>query len=776
MQDRSRLRRTTLFVTSLALCSAFALSGALAEGETDESGSVAAGNGVVVHSVDTKELSARFRQVDSRTSEDEREKLAKELAELLAGDLDDLIEDSQGVYLAARDAAILRTAALDAETLKLFRNVVDDRARAALDEALRTHDLESLSQAARRNALSTHGPRLLVTLADRLLARGRLGDAVQALEDLLRLWPTNEPFPGVARAGVLSRLAALYAAHGDRAGVLHLMDRAPAAVLDGPSPADPATSLRVELRKAAEQARTTRFGPKRSVSGPRGSLALVGELSGYAEETFSPLLAGGAREIAEHPLAVHTPDGPLLITRITQDQPLKSRLVAVGPPLPSARPNAPGNAPSLSVRWTWPDAQRLATHRRGQSSAPFTPSLAGDLLLFPWPSDRALQHSRSGFQRSAGEPLHDLIALSLTYEGLDVDIRGSDEEIRAKRENLPSDRDPLLARLSFCGRPVVRGRAVFTTLVGYASVSGATQLHLACFDLVPGASGRTRLRLRWRTHVLDGSAIPPARFSSQNENDVLERLTYPTEITERYGQLFVGSNTGAMACLSASDGSVRWVETYTQSSRTSRLTVAPSTPRAWSDVPIHVDGRYLHVAPRDAEELLRYAAAPLLPSRSMLVDRVPVRGAGTARSAGSVLGSLLADDVVTVRDGLAYVSGQVPQRGMSSVLPEGGPLLAYRLRDRRANEPRGRLSPSQIPERGAAGRPIVTSDALFFPTYKGIYRLPFPRIEDRADVVWKTPTSVRIRRQSADRIGNLVADGRLLWSVTPTRIVLFQQR
>lgn len=764
--------RLTAAASALLCCALLPEARARAEGDDAAQTSSAAGNGVVVHGVDSKLLAARFRQVDGRVDPAERKELAKELAELLAGDVDRLVEDSQGIYLRGLDAAVLRTAALDPETLKAYRATVDARAEAALEEALRTRDIGLLEQAARRNALSTHGPRLLVALSDLRALGGRLSDAVQALEDLLRYWPRDAELPGVGRAAVLSRLAALYAVHGDRAGILGLIDDAPAEVLAKPSPVLPGVTLRVELERSAARAALAADRERSAISGGAASeLELVAELSGQAPDPTLEDLARdwrrGTREIGERGLPLTTPQGPALLTRVTEERTRTSRLKLLGPPQDGVPAVVKGGVPVLRELWSWPDDQRLEAFHQGVATDAFEPAVAGDFLVFPWPSQRSLPSEGEFFESDSG-PLCDLVVLSLGHEGRDVDIRGSDERTR-------DDRDWTLERLSFCGRPVVRDGAVYSTLVGRARDGGATELHVACFDLVPGGSpGSTVLRERWRTHVLDGSGLSDVRYSAETTDSVFDPLALPTAMAERYGRLYVGSNTGAVACIDEHDGSVQWIETYRQGPLTGRVTVLPTRSRTWLDVPALVDGGYVHVAPRDAESLLRFAAAPVLPSRSLLVDAIAVRGGGTARESGSPLGALLADDVVAVEDGVAYLSGQVPPRGLSAVLPQGTPLVAFRLRDARAGEPRNRVRAAQIPETCSSGHAVRVRDGLLYPAFKGIYRVPFPDVEDAARLLWRTPAPARLGGRQPDRVGNLVAAGGWVWSTTPARIALFR--
>ncbi|MCZ6781911.1 MAG: hypothetical protein O7G30_01245, partial [Proteobacteria bacterium] len=298
----------------------------------------------------------------------------------------------------------------------------------------------------------------------------------------------------------------------------------------------------------------------------------------------------------------------------------------------------------------------------------------------------------------------------------------------------------------------------------------------ARFDVVPDPDGSgQRLQLAWRSHVLDGYPLPDVRHSSQVQTALDDPMALPTALAERYGRLFVGSNTGAVVCIDAADGRVHWVETYPQEPLTTRAGVKPASPHTWKDVPVIVDGPYVHVAPRDSEHLLRFAVAPLLPSRSLLVDQVPVRGLGTAIQAGTPLGSLQADDLVTVRDGIAYISGSVPPREQASLLPASTPLVGYRLRAPRPGESMARLVLAQIPEYAASGHPVLVQSGILFPSHKGIYRAPLPALGGPATRLWESPRPSRFGR-SADRAGNLVPQGRFLWSVTPSRIVLFHER
>lgn len=743
---------------SLALVAALAGPPAAAEGPAaGDTASVVAANGVVIHGVDTRGLAERLRQVDRKVRAEKLDEAARDLAEVLEGNLDALVEDSEGVYLDGREATILRVAALPPRGLAAYRDMVDGRARDALEEGTRRRDAGVLAEGVRRSALSNHGPRLCVALADLLLSRGDLSGAARALEDVLRLWPESTPLPGVERAAVVSRLAALLAAQGDDAGVRQLADAAGPQFLASPSGGLPGIAVEGELRRAviaaSEQGRSTLPGA------PTGALSIAGEFLLQARGVLRSELQM-SREIPEHAVATDGRFGPVLVTRLGQRGP-GAQVVALAPPRDGSTPPQGADHPPLRVMWRWPDAQRLAAFHTGDAGGPFTPAVVGDHLVFPWPSARSEVSGRGRFLRAEALALNDLVVLSISKQGRDVDLRGSDEPAR-------TDADEELGRLSFCGRPVIQGDAIFTTLVGRAPEGESTELHVARFDLVPEAGRQDPvLRLRWRRHVLDGLPAADARFP--NRERVFEPLALPASMAQRHGRLYVGSNTGAMACLEIEGGRVVWIETYAQS-RTVRHAVREADLAGWKHGPVLVDGHYVFVAPTDADRLLRYMALPVLPSRSTLVDRKAVRGMGTSTSEGSELGDMEADELLAAHDGVALVCGKVPPLGPGDLTLLNSPLAAYRLRDRREGESGRRVDWAQIPEYAPSGRPAVCRDGCLFPTFKGIYRVALPELDGPARAVYR-PDGLGTLRMP-DRIGNLVADGERLWSVTPTRVVL----
>lgn len=748
---RSQLRRV-----ALAAAFAAALAATVRAAQDGESSSVETAGAIVVHGVDTGTLAARLKAVDRRIAGGELDAAVAELDALLAEDLDTLHEDSEGVYLAAEDAILLRIAALPPEALAAWRRLADGRAAALFAEVGRRGGYELLEQGARRLALATDGPRLLVALADHRMAHDDLAGAARLLEDVLALWPAGGPrdeLPGIDRGALLSRLAALAAALGDAAAVRDLLAETPSALLDAPSASGAGRTLRQELATAAYTADNL----PGTASAPRAALRVAAEVRVTPWDLSLPLPQRG-REILSGAAAVDAPDGaPMLLARVTDPYGIASRLHAFAPG------TEPGASGALAPRWSWPSEEQLRRFPRAAGDAPFQPVVHGDLVLLCWPSTRASEGDGERHVVAEEDELRDLVALSLRGEGRVVDERGI-------RENERADGDPTLERLSFCGPPLVRDGAVYVTLTGRSANGGATELHVARFDLVP-AGRDARLRLRWRRHVVDGTGIPPARYSVHQLPETERELAFPAGLATRFGLVYVCSNTGAVACLDARTGRVEWLETYERMGPSPRRTVAEADPVGWKYGPVRVDGPRVVVAPRDAEQLLVYSARPL-PSRSMRLGGLTVRGAGTALDAGSPLGDLAADELVGVRDGHAFLSGSLPGAAVGAIRWPPAPLISFRLRPRADGEPINPIAVPEIPELTAAGSPTLTHGAIVFPTFKALYRVDLGDFQGTPLELWRATAPARSTR-FPDRLGNVLVHGAFVWSITPARIVLF---
>lgn len=721
-----------------------------AEDRRRDSSSVAATNGVVVHDVDAKLLAARVRDIDARIAGGPIETAARELADLASADLTELLEEGEGTYLSALESVLQRVAALPPAGLAAYRKILDPRARAALEAALAHGDAARLQRDAFRLAMTTDGPRLLVTLADLRLARGDAGGAARALEDLLRLWPADTAdLSGVPRAAVVSRLSTALAAQGDAPGVRALLADASPALREAPSPSLAGRTFAQELQRAAAAAETAAA----AATGPTRPAKIRAEavFTAPQRERGAPAARDPDR-IRERPLPIGTADAPAILARIVSSSRTTARVAALAPAPPALAADGTAAPAGTDLRplWVWPSS--AVDEDRPPGDLPFAPvRITDDLVAFTWPAPAAEIAERGGRFADAGEARHGLVVLSLAGEGRLVDERGRFEAARP-------DPAPLLEQVSFCGRPAVSGSTLFTTMVRHADDGSATELHVARFDLVP-AGRDPQLRLRWHRHVLDASGIPPALHPAHQASELMLPVVVPSSPLLRNGRLFVASNTGAIVCLDPATGRPEWIETYARYGPSQRTVVREAAPESWSDVPLSADGAYLYAAPRDSEHLIQCRRAPTR-ARSLRIASFGLAGADR------LLPDLIPREIAGVRDGVVFLSGRVARRSLGSVRVEGSPLAAF--------SPGARWAAlAQVQEFASAGTPCLVSDAVLFPTAKALYRVPTAAFEGPPTVLWTSPMAADTLR-GPDRLGVLVPDGARVWSVTPSRVVLFE--
>jgi hypothetical protein len=125
----------------------------------------------------------------------------------------------------------------------------------------------------------------------------------------------------------------------------------------------------------------------------------------------------------------------------------------------------------------------------------------------------------------------------------------------AQQGKLIAEIRPENDRLSFEGPPLCDGSRIF---VAMRQNDVRPQSHVACYELVAatGSSGTTYLpRLRWRRMVC--AAESPARGGA-------EEMTHNL-LTLAEGTLYLNTNLGAVASLSAEDGRIHWISTYPRS-------------------------------------------------------------------------------------------------------------------------------------------------------------------------------------------------------------------
>jgi tetratricopeptide (TPR) repeat protein len=159
-------------------------------------------------------------------------------------------------------------------------------------------------------------------------------------------------------------------------------------------------------------------------------------------------------------------------------------------------------------------------------------------------------------------------------------------------------------RLSFEGPPVCNGSRLYLAM---RHNDVRPQSHVACYELVAtmGSSGTTYTpRLRWRRMVC--AAESPARGGA-------EEITHNL-LTLAEGTLYLNTNLGAVASLSAEDGGILWLSTYP------RAKGSPENAHLFRDLnPCLYHRGTLYVAPTDTPQifaldamtgLVRWATAP----------------------------------------------------------------------------------------------------------------------------------------------------------------------
>jgi outer membrane protein assembly factor BamB len=175
----------------------------------------------------------------------------------------------------------------------------------------------------------------------------------------------------------------------------------------------------------------------------------------------------------------------------------------------------------------------------------------------------------------------------------------------AQQGKLIAELQPDSERWSFEGPPVCDGSRFFIAM-RYNDVR--PQSHVACYELAAatGAAGTVYdARLRWRRLIC--SAESPARG--------MEEITHNL-LTLAEGSLYLNTNLGAVARLSAEDGRIDWIHTYP------RAKTSQNPAHFYRDLNPCVYYRgTLYVAPTDSPQifaidaasgLLRWASAPAL--------------------------------------------------------------------------------------------------------------------------------------------------------------------
>jgi len=277
--------------------------------------------------------------------------------------------------------------------------------------------------------------------------------------------------------------------------------------------------------------------------------------------------------------------------------------------------------------------------------------------------------------------------------------------------------EPSEDKWAFEGSPVTNGSDVF---VAMRRSDVRPQAHVACFDAQTG-------RLKWRRMI--AAAETPALGQMPEITHNLLTLVQNT--------LYVNTNLGAIAAVSAEDGWVRWIARYARAQPTSYSQPASNFYRDLNPC-VYYQGKIV-AAPADCEEILALDAGTgeLLWSAPELAKTVHLLGVGN--------GNLIASG-----DRLWWINAQTGKK--VGQFPEGPQPQGY-------------------------GRGILAGDQVYWPTRDRLYILNqtvdkegYVQLEREDLLVAKAPTGT-----TAITGGNLViADGHLLIAGTNKLFCLSQ--
>jgi outer membrane protein assembly factor BamB len=229
---------------------------------------------------------------------------------------------------------------------------------------------------------------------------------------------------------------------------------------------------------------------------------------------------------------------------------------------------APGHEPGVIYRH---DERSSRISRRRSVGVPrFTLTIAGDLLA-----------ARLGNPATAWPPGDDPPSSRLTSKIVLLDI-GPRGQGKLARDAIEADAEGW----SFDSVPLLDDGRLWVTM---RKSDVRPQVHVACYDI--RANPPRRL---WRTFVASAETPGSGKF-----------VEYTHNLLTRHGEtLYVNTNLGAIAAISADDGTPRWIHTYPRA-KIGHLGQLRSTPHFFRDlVPCVYDQGKLFVAPADSPAVL----------------------------------------------------------------------------------------------------------------------------------------------------------------------------
>ncbi|MBL8768150.1 MAG: PQQ-like beta-propeller repeat protein [Planctomycetes bacterium] len=287
----------------------------------------------------------------------------------------------------------------------------------------------------------------------------------------------------------------------------------------------------------------------------------------------------------------------------------------------------------------------------------------------------------------------------------------------------------------FEGPPAVYGELV---VVSASRLSSVTECAVFAFDRRSGA-------LRWQRFVASATAI--ARYAGRNQMSTEQRVR-PAPILVGGGDAYCVTNLGVVASLDALTGTIRWAY------KTNRIDPQDDSFQrdryfdtgGWAHGRPVLVGSKLVVTPEDARFAYVLAREPsregylVLNEPAFKADRDVLVGADPS---SETLYFLRRAVVGPLRDAIALCATNL----------DGVTLWS--------------TAELEVEER-TAGRPMVVDDTILMPTTKALYAF---RAADGVALEVFSPPGALARDRLGMAFGNLVRDGRDVWSVSP-RFVL----
>jgi outer membrane protein assembly factor BamB len=246
------------------------------------------------------------------------------------------------------------------------------------------------------------------------------------------------------------------------------------------------------------------------------------------------------------------------------------------------------------------------------------------------------------------------------------------------------DEKPFEALLSFSTAPTPAGGKLYTGAIRQQYPQEPFEHYVVC--LSPDG------RLLWKSYVATGGTE-----INLFGNSIRESIS--SKVSVAGDRLYYCTNHGAVACLDATTGAIRWIYKYEQFPvRPTRIFPPPRKGLFWTNNPILASPQAIVATPTDSPSLVA-----LDPQSGRLLYRIEYDDHRSSHVVG-----MFGDQLVLA-----------------------GPDA--RLYDLRSGVRRGAL----VPRRGeGAGRPALAGDRLYFPTLRGLAIFDLKRKEETAWIPW----------------------------------------